>query len=77
MRPSQLLINRSPDDLRQLVNEILQWQATGVLIGDSFEGFCRELQETGLAPDSGPALRRMAESLVLVEAARRYANGLA
>lgn len=67
------LVRAIPDaDLRQLAREALSWQKTGMLV----DGVLRELaarlvNEVGL--DSDYALQH-ADSLVLAEAARRFAE---
>lgn len=70
--PNALVQSLSNAELQVMVRESLQWRATGVLPGSALREFAKRLEcELGVATDD---TLQIAESLVLGDAARRFAG---
>lgn len=70
MTPNYLARQLDDDKLRQLASEALRWRSTGLLTGEALRLFA-EVLATDAAVESDEALR-VADSTVVIEAARRF-----
>lgn len=70
MTPNNVIRNLSDDELRQSAIEALDWRMKGVLSGQKLRDVAQRLvSEAGVEDFDAP---RMAEGLVIEEAAVRY-----